>query len=238
MKNSSLRNALIFSLCAAVCFLFSCFAQGQESWGATGAGSAWQAGSSKAAAPVAQTNITGASSRWSAGVGSIPSQRQTGGLWQESSSTDGAALIKESEKKSAPGTNPLAKPSGFASVGASPRIGRVGAVPNKVQVSNKLQARTLSNGSHALNHAGASNSLHSGIARNGASGAIKQRTGAVANGHQRQSFSQRLNGTKASSSGSNSSMPSDSAMKALSDSSSPTDSLGSELQSSPDDQPR
>ena len=241
MKDSNPRNALIVSLCAAVCLLSCNFARAQETWGATGAGSAWQAGSAQASAPAARATVSGAGSHWSAGAGSIPSQRQPGGIWQEGSRQEGstlsAATSPKSARSSASGTNPFTKPAGLASLGALPGIGRVGAVPNHVRVSNKMQVSRSSNGSHALNRAGASTGLHSGVGRSGPAGAHKQRLGAAANGHRRESGSQSRNGTKASPPGTSSSMQSNSALKALSDTALPTDSLGSEMQSPLSEQP-
>jgi hypothetical protein len=231
VKYSNLRNVLIFSLCAAGCLQSSCLAKAQEAWGATGAGSTWQAGSAKAATPAVRATVSGAGSHWSAGVGSIPSQRQPSGLWQEGS-TSSAAAIKEPAKKLAPGANPLAKPAGFASLSASPGIGHAGTVSNRMQLSKS------STGSHSVNRVSTSVGQHSGVARRGAAGALKQKPGAAANVHRHQLVSQTRNGTKASSPGTSSSMQSDSALKGLSDSASPSDSLGSDSQSSPGDQPQ
>ncbi len=241
VKDSNLRTALIVLLCATVCYSTSCFAQARETWGATGVGSAWQAGSTKAAAPSARTTGSGAGSSWSAGAGSNPSQRQPGGIWQEGSTQEGPTLSAATNSKSAKspstGTNPLPKPAGLASLGALPGIGRVAAVPNRMPVSNKMQVPRSSNGSHAVNRASTSVGPRSAAGRKGPAGVLKQRSGAAANGHRRQSASQSRSGSKASSPGTSSSTQSDSEMKALSDTALPTDSLGSESQSPLSEQP-
>lgn len=230
LKDSVLRMALIISVCAAVCFLSSRLTQAQEASSATGAGSSWQARAAKAATPAPRVAVSGSSSSWSAGAGSIPTKRQPGGVWQEGS-TSNAAVIKRFAKITAPGANPLNNHAAQASLAASPGIGRVGAVPYKMQVSKS------SNGLHALNRAGSSTGLHSGVGRSGPAGAHGSRARSAATGHRGQSDSQSRNGTKASSPSQSSSTESDSSMKALSNTPMPTDSLGSDQQSPPSEQP-
>ena len=216
MRTVTIANPRTFAFAALGCLAGLSVVRAQESWGGSGSASSWQAGSAKAAAPVARSVASGAGSSWTAGQGSAPIRSQPGGVWNDSS-TFPVAPHKPSAASSAAGANLLSRPIGSTRTGLS----HAGAAPRKMQVSS------LASASHSAGGPRVSGVTHGAIGSSSGVRNASQRRGG-AGGRRRQSVSQSGGRATSLSSGPVSPLQSSSPLKSLTPAL-PAENLGSEL---------
>jgi hypothetical protein len=154
-----LKSALVAAVCVWVCVGSAHSAFAQETRGAASGASSWQAGTVKVTAPAATAAVTGGSSIWTAGKGSVPLGTQPGGVWR-----DGSTLSLTTSKPVPSGTATSTEPMGFPGLSPAPRpsarktVSGGGLAPKTLGLQSSIAAHGLSGarpGGGARSQAGA-----------------------------------------------------------------------------------